>query len=276
MPVDTMFNPDADYLALDFDGVIADSIGECLVVGHNAYRSYLKKQILAQDAGGSGAAIRRLEELDERRQNECRRLRRFVRSGEDYVYIQLAMDNRVRIEDQQAYDLFVNKYLNLKDTFYDLFYRERERFSTIEADLWVELNPLYRGIKQFLQRYPSKDRLFIITTKQIKYALKILTGNSVEIEEENCFCAGGGNTKLKIIKDLLAKKKISADNFYFIDDQADTLVKVKEAGVLCCLAQWGYTSEAQILRAANENIPAIGLDDFLTQFSKDQSLQLDG
>lgn len=258
MAVETIFNPDADFLALDFDGVVADSIGECLVVGHNAY-SKLRR---------SSARIRRLEALDERHQNECRRLRRFVRSGEDYVYIQFAMDNNVRIQDQRAYDLFVNRHSNLKDTFYDLFYKERERFFTTEADRWIELNPLYSGMKQFLQQYPSKERLFIITTKQIKYALEILTGNRVDFKKENCFCAGSGNTKRKIITELLAEKELSAESFYFIDDQVDTLVEVKGTGVHCFLAQWGYTSEAQILRAANEKIPGIGLDEFLTQFSK--------
>jgi phosphoglycolate phosphatase-like HAD superfamily hydrolase len=253
-----MFDPDTDFIALDFDGVIADSIGECLVVGHNAYSTFTR----------SGAQIRRLEALDERHQNECRRLRRFVRSGEDYLYIQLAIDNNVRIHDQQTYDLFVNSHSHLKDTFYALFYGERERFSSTEKGLWVELNPLYRGMRQFLQQHPSRERLFIVTTKQITYALKILTGNSIGFKAENCFCAACGETKRNIINDLLARKNISADNFYFIDDQIDTLVDVKTSGVHCFLAQWGYTSEAQIRRAGNENIPAIGLDDFLTQFSK--------
>ena len=55
MTVYKMFNPDADFLALDFDGVIVDSIGECLVMGHNAYGKYTR----------SGAQIRRLEEMNE-------------------------------------------------------------------------------------------------------------------------------------------------------------------------------------------------------------------
>ena len=257
MTVYKMFNPDADFLALDFDGVIVESIGECLVIGHNAYSKYTR----------SGAQIRRLEELNERHKNECKRLRSFVRSGEDYVYIQLAIDNGVHIQDQQAYDSFINRHLNLKDTFYDLFYGERELFSSTEEGLWIELNPLYKGVKQFLRQYPSKDRLFIITTKQIKYALKILTGNSIYLKEENCFCASGRDTKLKIIKHLLAKNKISAEKFYYIDDQVDTLVEVKGSGVHCFLAEWGYTTGEQILRARNENISGIGLDDFLTQFS---------
>ena len=177
-----MINLESDFLALDFDGVIADSIGECLVIGHNAYVEYTQ----------AGQQICRLEELNETHKAECRRLRNFIHSGEDYVYINLAIDNRVRIGNQQAYDSFVNKHLNLKDTFYDLFYRERESFSSTNKELWIELNPLYKGIKQFLLQYQSKERLFIITTKKIKYALKILTANSIYLKEENCFCPVAG------------------------------------------------------------------------------------
>lgn len=252
-----MFNPAADFLALDFDGVIADSIGECLVMGYNAYGKYTR----------SGLQIRRLEELDEHHKNECRRLRSFVRSGEDYVYINLAIYSRAPIRDQQSYDAFVTRHLSLKDTFYDLFYEERELLSSTEKSLWIELNPLYNGIKQFLLEYPSKERLFIITTKQIKYALNILSGNRIYLKEENCFCASGRNTKLNIIRQLLDKNKISADQFYYIDDQVDTLVEVKESGVNCLLAEWGYTTGEQLIRAGNENIPGIQLDDFLIQFS---------
>jgi len=249
-----MFNIDSDFLALDFDGVIADSIGECLVIGYNTYVKYTQ----------AGQPICSLEELDETRIAESKRLRNFIRSGEDYVYINLAIDDKARIRNQQEYDSFVNKHLNLKGTFYDLFYRERESFSTTKEKSWIELNPLYKGIKQFLTQYHSKEKLFIITTKKIKYALKILTGNDIHLKEENCFCASGRDTKLKIINKLLARNNISSDNFYYIDDQVDTLIEVKLSGVHCLLAEWGYTTPHQILRAESENIPGIQLNDFLS------------
>jgi phosphoglycolate phosphatase-like HAD superfamily hydrolase len=252
-----MFNPDSDFVALDFDGVIADSIGECLVMGYNAYSKFTR----------SGAQIRRLEELNERHKNECKRLRSFIRSGEDFVYIQLAIDKGFRLQDQQEFDSFINQHVNLKNTFYNLFYVEREVFSSTEEDLWIELNPLYKGVKQFLVKYPVKDRLYIITTKQIKYVLKILNGNSIYLKEQNCFCSSGRDTKPNIITHLLARNRISTEKFYYVDDQVDTLVEVKGSGVHCFLAEWGYTTKEQILRAQDENISRIGLDDFLRQFS---------
>lgn len=252
-----MFNLESDFLALDFDGVIADSISECLVIGHNAYVMFTR----------TGERICRLEELTETHLAESRRLRNFIRSGEDYVYINLAIDRKARIQNQQEYDSFVNQHLKLKNTFYDLFYKEREFFSSTKEDLWIELNPLYRGMKQFLLQFPSKERLFIITTKKIKYVFKILSGNSIYLKKENCFSASGKDTKLKIIQNLLDANNISSDDFHYIDDQVDTLIEVKESGVHCLLAEWGYTTPQQISRAEKENIAAIKLSDFLVQFS---------
>ena len=72
---------------------------------------------------------------------------------------------------------------------------------------------------------------------------------------------------MKIIKNLLDKNNVSPDNFYYIDDQVDTLLEVKASGVHCLLAEWGYTTPQQILSAEKNKIPAIQLDDFLIQFS---------
>ena len=84
-----MFNLESDFLALDFDGVIADSIGECLVIGHNAYVKFTQ----------AGQQICRLEELNKTHKDECRRLRNFIRSGEDYVYIVHMGDGTVNYYD---------------------------------------------------------------------------------------------------------------------------------------------------------------------------------
>jgi len=75
-------------LALDFDGVIVDSIQECLVVGYNAFIEYT----------GKGSKILDLSSLDHDDMAKCHRLRNFIRSGEDYVYIQLAISEGVDIQ----------------------------------------------------------------------------------------------------------------------------------------------------------------------------------
>ena len=127
-----MFKIQTDFLALDFDGVIADSINECLVVGHNAFVEHLQ----------SGFKIINLNELPKEEINEFKRLRNFIRSGEDYVFIQLALHNHEKIEHQNDFDRFLEQNKQLSKKFFDLFYTERDSFSTQQSQLWIELNPL--------------------------------------------------------------------------------------------------------------------------------------
>ena len=70
------FDIDKYFLALDFDGVVADSVGECLIVANNAYTEY-----------SSGTKTYNLSELDPALISEFTRLRNFIRSGADFVYI---------------------------------------------------------------------------------------------------------------------------------------------------------------------------------------------
>ncbi len=253
-----MFEKQTDFLALDFDGVIADSIDECLVVSHNAFLEY----------HGSGQKLKNINEIEKEKIDAFRRLRNFIRSGEDYVFIQLALHNRNQLTNQNDFDGFLAKNKHLKPTFFNLFYQEREIFSSDQNHVWIQLNPLYPGIKTFLAHYQYKENLFIITTKKIEYVHKILKSHDIRLKENNCLHAHGQQTKLKIIKNLLDKYEISADHFYFIDDQIDTLINVKQAEVQCLLAQWGYNNPEQWERAKYAGVSLLTLKNFLKQFQK--------
>jgi hypothetical protein len=66
-------------LAMDFDGVIADSISECAVAGYNGYEAYC----------GNNIEIKTPEEINIDQLNKFRTMRPYIRSGEDYIYFKL-------------------------------------------------------------------------------------------------------------------------------------------------------------------------------------------
>lgn len=241
-----------DYLALDFDGVIADSIEECLVVGFNAYNEF----------SGEGNRILDLSDLPNEDITGAKRLRNFIRSGEDYVYIQLALSECVEILNQEDFDDFLLNNSRLKHTFFKLFYEERERLSTEHAERWIQLNPLYPGMHEFLRRYPDRERLFIISTKKKHFINRILTGHEIDFPGKNIFHAGQDRSKNDIIQDLMEMHTLSPSHFRYVDDQVDTLIKMKYTGVKRYLAGWGYNDDKQKARARDANIPVLTLDDF--------------
>ena len=114
----------SDILALDFDGVIADSIKECLVSGYNAYANYISKP-----------TIERHDQLDPKWAAEAWRMRNYIRNGEDYMYIAHALANDVPVSGQQDFDEFLNANKSLRHTFFDHMYNQRIAFSDAKPEM---------------------------------------------------------------------------------------------------------------------------------------------
>jgi phosphoglycolate phosphatase-like HAD superfamily hydrolase len=246
-----------DFLALDFDGVIADSISECLIIGHNAFVEYSKKGIKSE----------KLSDLESNKAKEAKRLRQFIRSGEDYVYIQLILSENEAIKDQKGFDEFLSQNIHLKEHFFTLFYQERERFSVKHPESWILLNPLYKGMALFLNGFTHKNRLFIISTKKSVYINRILRGHQIDFPPDQIFYAEQNRSKKDIISYLLENKKIHHSRFHFVDDQVDTLIKVDPTRINRYLAGWGYNNKKQKSKAAKAEIPVLTLEAFYSSFS---------
>jgi phosphoglycolate phosphatase-like HAD superfamily hydrolase len=243
------------FLALDFDGVIGDSIHECLVVGFNAYQQYL----------GTNKKVYSFEELNPGSIEQARAIRNYIRSGEDYVYIYHALENKAPILSQDDFDAFTQTFSSLRDRFFEVFYSERQRFLDHHREQWLRLNPLYPGMQPWLQKYPHKDRLVIITTKKTEYVAEILKFHDIILKSEALYHASPKHPKKDIIASLLQRYEIEPSEFVFIDDQVDTLIKVKPVQVKCILALWGYNTLEQQKTAQKNNIPGCELEDFWKQ-----------
>ena len=250
------FNPSKHFLALDFDGVIDDSIAECFVVAHNAFVEFR-----------GGKRITRFSDLSAESVKKQRALRNFIRTGEDYVYILLALAENVQVNNQVDFDTFTQQYQNLRNEFIRLFYQEREQLSEHKRSQWIALNPLYEGMKDYLTSYPAKDRLCIITTKRTSFVDIIFREHNIPVPPDMQFHANKDRSKRQIIVELLEKLNIKPESFNFVDDQVDTLIKVMDTGVNCVLATWGYNTPEQVELALKNEIPALSLDQFYKQFS---------
>lgn len=245
-----------DILALDFDGVIVDSIKECLVSGYNAYANI-----------GHQDNIERYDELDPHWVTQARSMRNFIRNGEDYVYIAHALANNISVKSQQDFDDLLHEYAALRQTFFAALVDQRIAFSDSRPDLWAALNPLYEGMRQFIVNYANKQNLYIITTKKLLFVHKILVAGKIQLIEENIFTTSADKSKKEIIEHILNERFIRPEHFYFVDDQVDTLIKVQPTGVFCLLATWGYNNPEQHDSAKRSNIPLLSLQQFFQEFS---------
>lgn len=240
-------------LALDFDGVICDSIHECLVVSHNAFMAYSghRHQITNPDA------------LETAQVQRFTALRHFIRTGEDYLFIHMAMQQGVDIQSQEAFDHFTLPHATNRSTFRACFYEARTRLFENHHAQWLRLNPLYPGVREALLKTPHLERILIISTKRDDFIKAILQGHGISFPAGQIFYASAGQTKREIIDQWLYTHHRPLHQFHFIDDQIDTLLTLQSLGVHCTLAGWGYNALPQRILASEHGIQVFSLETFL-------------
>lgn len=250
-----IFNWKTDYLALDFDGVVINSVEECLLVSFNTFADFSHTRLVDS-----------LDQIDPFFIAEFKRMRNFIRAGADFVYIVMAITQNVSITNQRQFDNFCDDNKDLEKIFFDEFYKKRDQLSIEKPDLWLKLNPLYPGLLDFLLQYPDKKHLFIITTKKIFFVQKILSYYNIPFINTHLFNADKNRSKKSIILELLDKFIILPLHFWFVDDQIDTLIKIQDTQINCLLAEWGYNDNEQVQLAKQNQIPGLKLDDFAKTF----------
>ncbi|MBC8191500.1 MAG: hypothetical protein ISR87_09870 [Candidatus Marinimicrobia bacterium] len=240
-------------LALDFDGVIADSIDECMVTAYNAFTHANWDYEPRKDLSG----------FSDLEIGEFRNLRPLIRRGEDYVFLLLAMSEKRQFLTQAKFDGFLDNNEIHREEYRRLFYAERERLQTQNPESWLNLNPLYPGMASFLK---SRDvgEIFIVTTKDLVSVRLILEHNGIALRSDQMFQAVKTLRKPEILNSIQTKRGVEREQVHFIDDHVGTILEAKQdssARVYC--ATWGYNTPEQLELLLHENIQALSLDEFL-------------
>jgi len=220
--------------ALDFDGVLCNSVIETAIT---AWR-------LSQDIWKDMSNI----DLSQERINDFREVRPFLKTGYEAILIMRLLYVGVSIEklcenykeetqkliDQEGLDV-----VELKK----LFGEARDRWIADSLDEWIEKNPLFDDVVEFLHSL-DKENLYIVTTKQERFVKYILEANGIELEDDKIWGLDRGMNKVDILFKIQSNnpdKKIR-----FIEDRYPTLVDVEEDSrldeVVLKLASWGYNT----------------------------------
>lgn len=251
--------------ALDFDGVICDSVIETTIT---AWR--LAKNIW-DDMSKS--------ELTQEFIDDFREIRSFLKTGYEAILImrllylevlvkRLCLDYKVEIQkliEQEKLDIEVLK---------KLFGEARDRWIAHSLEEWIEMNPLFDGMVEFLNSL-EKENLYIVTTKQERFVKYILEANGIKLEDEKIWGIDKGMSKADILFDIQSNnpnKKI-----LFIEDRYPALVAVAKDNrldkVMLQLASWGYNTPLdKEMALKNERIELIDLNCLEKRIKTDVSI----
>ena len=214
---------------LDFDGVICDSLLETLVSSWRGF--YLSR-------GEKEPSLMPVTLLQ-----DFKRLRPYVRAGEDFILIQELIAEKVSIQSQRDFDGQLAKRGTRRITAYrESFYTARRDFLMHHRKYWISLNRLYPHIIPFLSNWVSSSSLYILSTKRGEYIVEILTSKGIPMDPKRVLSCEAKEKKTTILRTLEAR---AAGRALFIDDQIDHLASAstREPRIIGCLASWGYVQQ---------------------------------
>jgi phosphoglycolate phosphatase-like HAD superfamily hydrolase len=220
-------------LALDFDGVLCDTIDECLITSINAYRRM----------NGMQGRVSRMEDVDPEWIKLFRLIRPLVRPAGEYWITAHWLHTYRELLTLENFEELRQKYAGLISDFRTLFFEERAALRSINMQGWIDLHRVFPQAKDGLPDLEDRFNIYFVTNKD-KPSIKILSEKlGLNVSESKMFTGEQGRTKPDAIRLIIKENKINAEDVFFVDDQLDHLFDVEKTGVRCFWAPWGYERE---------------------------------
>ena len=244
-------------LALDFDGVIADSAPEAYRVARQAFRAVFgaefpelartKASAVGDDHDGDGD-----EAVDAALYAGFLELMPLGNRAEDYGAALLALARGETIGDQRAYDAFFASLPKEKlRAFHECFYRARRAFFERDPEAWFARVQPYPGMCALLRRAAAHTQLAVATAKDrasvhlllARYGVADLFPRALIHDKET------GVSKCAHIRAIARTLDCAPREVTFVDDKVNHLESVAPLGARCVLATWGYNGARELQRA---------------------------
>lgn len=251
-------------IALDFDGVICDSAAECLVSAYQAFAS-VRGVSFAPEA----------DAVPDRWQDGFYRLRPFTRDGKDYLMVLHLLDIGVSIHTQADFDSESDARMrNLLEIYgagsaRDLdsrFQESRKAIRLRDEEAWMEMNPLYQGVAEALDRCRDGfDSIYVTTFKPTDAAARILRHHRIPLPEGQILGVdkiGESADKNNHMERVRGMTSVPLEDIHYVDDQVSHLRAALGLGVLCYLATWGYNNDQQAEEARGLGIRLLAEAEF--------------
>lgn len=225
-------------LALDFDGVLCDSARETGITGWKAAATIWGDMAGALPPPSLLEAYCRARPVIETGY-EAIAMVRLLRDGEDPEGLRETFPRRIpAVIGRSGMDAGGLKRL---------YGAVRDRWLRENPQEWLALSPLYPGVRAVLNGLPSGTEGYIVTTKQERFAARLLAYHGVRFDAARIFGLDRGMTKEAVVRRLMARHP--GASVHLVEDRLATLKRFlaqpELAAVRLHLACWGYNTPAE-------------------------------
>lgn len=237
--------PRFSALALDFDGVLFDSVPECLRLSYAVFRSLEE----GGDANPGSALQMEPSPQDSRRFLARRGLVR--PAGHYYLLWKWLRAWPERALTAASFEALEHEFPAAVRAFEERFFAWRTALRETSPERWLELNQPFPGVVEHWSRLRRIPR-FVVTTKDRESVSFLLAAHGLEIT--GLYAKGDFALKTEPLRAIVESGPFASERVLFVDDNASHLRDGLAAGVTARWAAWGYDAEGELA--------APGLPDF--------------
>ena len=212
-------------LALDFDGVICDSIEECMVTSYNAYNDLF---------------VRSTEEIDRQFRSYFYQNRHFVRPASGYYILHEAFNRGIQIKDYNHFVSLSNSHATEMIDFELEFFKKRNSLK-IHSAQWLALHNIYSHVLEFFAAYD--DQAFIVTNKDRDSVEMLLEYFELIKHIKKIYSREDSEDKAELFELLISevKDERGSEPIVFVDDNVNHLEDLQQYPIQLYYAAWGYS-----------------------------------
>jgi phosphoglycolate phosphatase-like HAD superfamily hydrolase len=227
-----------DILALDFDGVICDSAGEAAITGWKGAARLWPRRF----AGDAPDEIVK----------KFRQVRPVMETGFESILLARLLRDGCPVSKilEDATALFSGLMRDegiTQDELVPVFGQTRDTWIADDLHGWLDMHDFYEGTVEALNQ--SEIPVYIITTKEKRFARSLCHHAALRIPEENIFGLESG--KKQLVLTTLSRRHEKAC-FHFLEDRLETLISMINGfdfDTRLYFARWGYHTVDQCDKA---------------------------
>jgi len=218
-------------LLWDFDGVICDSLDECLLTSYTAFLQYKK---------GKSGFIKKLGDIPESIRDFYSRTRRYVRRPGEYLILYEALEAGECLDDYIQFRKLLSENIESIQGYEQVFFSARARLRKEDPSYWLDLHHGYPWVHAKWEKLKETFDFYIVSNKDRVSISLILKHIGLTIFEENIFGKEFSIEKATIVEHIVSKGRFQPEEIYFIDDHYSHLMDLASLGVRLFFATWGY------------------------------------
>ena len=243
-------------IALDFDGVIADSARESFDVALVTYSQFYPDSDLAafKDPFHPGRRILFESFLE---------MMALGNRAEDYALALKLIEQGRSVEDQESYDvIFSEQDPRFLGDFHHRLYENRDRSRNANPEKWCEAVTPFVVFTEILKRRCEDARWSIVTAKDRSSVKLLLASYGLEevFKDSLIFDKSLGRDKRVHLQELKGVVSVPHHEITFVDDKLNHLETAALIGAKCVLAAWGYNGDREQEGALRQGFEVASLD----------------